>query len=124
MRSIISLALVSAVCLAGCKRRRSSGESGRFADDAGRKFSFEDPVAKLAPLTPSAWEMMRQIGADAQAVGSQDRLGGLSPTEIAALKPNLVLLTSEWPQERDAELLKAKLKCFRFRFDSVGRCLR
>jgi iron complex transport system substrate-binding protein len=90
----------------------SGGGDFSFVDALGRNFSFQGPAERIVSLSPSVTEILFALGAGDQVAGvtefcdyppeaaSRTRVGGfsgatISVERIAALKPDLVLLSAD-----------------------------
>jgi iron complex transport system substrate-binding protein len=98
-------AFVLAVLVLACGERAPTTHT----DDLGRAVAIPSPVARVVTLSPNLTEMVFAVGAGAKIVAVDDhsnfpvaaralpRVGGMQPRieKIAALKPDLVLASTE-----------------------------
>jgi len=114
--SIFAIVL-SAFLNAGCGR----SDAPTTTDDLGRPVAVPARVSRIVSLSPNLTEMLFAIGAGERVVGTDDfsnfpraaralpKVGGMQPNieKIAALRPDLVLASTEGNQPNLAPALEA-----------------
>lgn len=102
---------------AGCARTDASNTT----DDIGRRVAVPARVSRIVSLSPNLTEMLFAIGAGERVVGTDDfsnfpraarslpKVGGMQPNieKIAALRPDLVVASTEGNQPNLAPALQA-----------------
>ncbi|WP_456425539.1 ABC transporter substrate-binding protein [Rhodocaloribacter sp.] len=143
-RSIFALLAVAMLGVLGCAKpsEPSRADTRAFTDDLGRTVEVRRPVARVATVAPSLTEIVFVAGAGRKLVGvttaddyppAVDTLPRFSALPmnfeaVAALRPDVVLGTTQINNPRDAETFAAlgiPMVFFSFRrLDDVMRVLR
>lgn len=114
--SIIAIALLAPLT-AACARP----DAANTIDDIGRRVAVPSRVSRIVSLSPNLTEMLFAIGAGERVVGTDDfsnfpravralpKVGGMQPNieKIAALRPDLVVASTEGNQPNLAPALQA-----------------
>lgn len=114
--SILAIAF-SAFLHAGCERAAAPTAT----DDLGRPVAVPARVSRIVSLSPNLTEMLFAVGAGERVVGTDDfsnfpraarsipKVGGMQPNieKIAALRPDLVVASTEGNQPNLAPALQA-----------------
>jgi iron complex transport system substrate-binding protein len=116
--------------LAACRER----DALQVRDDLGREVALPASIERIVTIAPSLTEMVYAVGAEAKLVGVDDhsnfpaaaaklpKVGGMQPNleRIAALKPDVVLASSEGNQPNlGPALAAAGIPLFVVRTDRV-----